>query len=161
MCRVDGTGHPGCDQGLLQKVRKGRGTRVALTAAHSSAVAEECIRVARRLHATPEWGSAVNDYACLKLSLVTEIVAEIPILQMQLEGSGGGKEAEETAGGGGRTDDFTAQQSSIVASLALIGGFDARPRLGGLVSTPDASRGVVCRIGARGKLLVQVGDHTN
>ena len=99
MCRVDGgTGHPaGClDQGLLQKVRKGRGTRVALTAAHSSAVAEECIRVARRLHATPEWGASVNDYACLKLSLVTEIVAEIPILQMQLEGSGGGgKEAEE------------------------------------------------------------------
>ena len=41
-----------CPQGLLQKVRKGRGTRVALTAAHSSAVAEECIRVARRLHAT-------------------------------------------------------------------------------------------------------------
>ena len=93
-------------------------------------------------------------------SLVTEIVAEIPILQMQLEGNGGGgKEAEEdgpTSAGGGRTDDFTAQQSSIVASLALIGGFDARPRLGGLVSTPDASRGVVCRIGARGKLLVQV-----
>ena len=161
MCRVDGgTGHPaGClDQGLLQKVRKGRGTRVALTAAHSSAVAEECIRVARRLHATPEWGASVNDYACLKLSLVTEIVADIPILQMQLEGSGGGgKEAEEDGlTSAGRTDDFTAQQSSIVASLALIGGFDARPRLGGLVSTPDASRGVVCRIGARGKLLVQV-----
>ena len=159
MCRVDGS-HYG-DQGLLQKVRKGRGTRVALTAAHSSTVAEECIRVVRKLHSTAEWGGKINDYACLKLSLVNEIVAEIPILQMQLEGSGRNREAastadpEETSTGG--RDDFTAQQSSIVASLALIGGFDARPRLGGLVSTPDAAgKGVVCRINVRGKLLVQL-----
>ena len=153
MCRVVDGSHYG-DQGLLQKVRKGRGTRVALTAAHSSTVAEECIRVVRKLHSTAEWSGKVNDYACLKLSLVNEIVAEIPILQMQLDG-GRSMDLEETSTGGGR-DDFTAQQSSIVASLALIGGFDARPRLGGLVSTPDAGKGVVCRISARGKLLVQL-----
>ena len=152
MCRVDGS-HYG-DQGLLQKVRKGRGTRVALTAAHSSTVAEECIRVVRKLHSTAEWGGKINDYACLKLSLVSEIVAEIPILQMQLEGGKAPTDLEDTSTGG--RDDFTAQQSSIVASLALIGGFDARPRLGGLVSTPDAGKGVVCRINARGKLLVQL-----
>ena len=125
-----------------------------------STVAEECIRVVRKLHSTAEWSGKINDYACLKLSLVNEIVAEIPILQMQLEGSGRNREAastdlEETSTGG--RDDFTAQQSSIVASLALIGGFDARPRLGGLVSTPDAAgKGVVCRINVRGKLLVQL-----
>ena len=48
MCRVDGS-HYG-DQGLLQKVRKGRGTRVALTASHSSTIVEECIRLIRILH---------------------------------------------------------------------------------------------------------------
>ena len=39
-----------------------------------------------------------------------------------------------------------------------MGGFDARPRLGGLVSTPDnaGGKGVVCRISAHGKLLVQL-----
>ena len=31
-----------------------------------------------------EWSVKLNDFICLKLSLIHEIVAEIPILQMQL-----------------------------------------------------------------------------
>ena len=151
MCSVDGA-HFG-DQGLLQKVRRGRGTRVALTAAHSSTIAEECVRLLRTLHALPHWTARLNEYVCLKLSLVNEIVAEIPILQMQLD--------EDDDCGGGR-DSFTPQQSSIMASLSLIGGFDARPRLGGTVvanagsADSAAARGVVCKINAHGKLLVQM-----
>ena len=64
---------PPTGQGLLQKVRKGRGTRVALTAAHSSAVAEECIRVVRKLHSTADWGAKINDFACLKLRYSVQI----------------------------------------------------------------------------------------
>lgn len=48
MCRTDGS-HYG-DQGLLQKVRRGRGTRVALSATHSSTIVEECIKLLRTLH---------------------------------------------------------------------------------------------------------------
>lgn len=142
MCRVDGS-HYG-DQGLLQKVKKGRGTRVALTASHSSSIVEECILLLRTLHNLSDWTNKINEYVCLKLSLVNEIVAEIPILQMQLDE----KEVEN----------FTLQQSSIMASLALIGGFDHRPRLGGMVINESGEKGVVCKINVHGKLLVQILD---
>jgi hypothetical protein len=143
MCRVDGA-HFG-DQGLLQKIRRGRGTRVALTAPHSSAIVEESVRLVRNLHALPKWAARINDFICLKLSLISEIVAEIPILQMQLM-------AEEP----GEGENFLLQQSSIVASLSVIGGFDSRPYLGGHVISDGGARGVVCRIGPRGRLLVQM-----
>ena len=48
MCKTDGS-HYG-DQGLLQKVKKGKGTRVSLSAPHSSTMAEECIKLLRTLH---------------------------------------------------------------------------------------------------------------
>lgn len=56
-------------------------------------------------------------------------------------------------------DSFVAQQSSIMASLALIGGFDKRPRLGGRVILADSGcSGLVSRINARGKILVRLLD---
>ena len=142
MCRTDGT-HYG-DQGLLQKVRKGRGTRVSLTASHSSTIAEECIKLLRTLHRLPTWNRRINEYICLKMNLVNEIVSEIPILQMQLaEGDG---------------ENFTAQQSAIISSLSIIGGFDSRPRLGGLVTTEDGASAVICGINVHGKVMVQTPD---
>ena len=82
------------------------GTRVALTASPSSTIVEECIAILRKLHQQQQqqralqqqpappigsgtnyiggWGQKINEYMCLKLSLVNEIVAEIPLLQMQL-----------------------------------------------------------------------------
>ena len=83
MCRIDGS-HFG-DQGLLQKVRKGRGTRVALTAPHSSTIVNELIHLLRILHSLGDWSGKINDYICLKLSLIHEIVAEIPILQVSFQ----------------------------------------------------------------------------
>ena len=62
-----------------------------------------------------EWSVKLNDFICLKLSLIHEIVAEIPILQMQLV-------PEDREG----LESFTSQQSAIVASLSFIGGFDPR-----------------------------------
>jgi E3 ubiquitin-protein ligase HERC2 len=139
MCRTDGS-HYG-DQGLLQKVRKGRGTRVALTASHSSTIVEECIKLLRTLHRLPPWNKRINDYICLKMSLVNEIVSEIPILQMQLEE--------------GDVENFTAQQSAIISSLSLMGGFDPRPRLGGAVVTDEGANGIICGINVHGKVVIQ------
>ena len=139
MCRIDGS-HFG-DQGLLQKVRKGRGTRVALTSPHSSTIVEELIALLRTLHSLPDWSAKINEYISLKLSLIHEIVAEIPILQMQLL-------PEDREG----LESFTTQQSAIIASLCLIGGFDPRPRLGGSLVLEPGMRGTVSRIDGRGIL---------
>jgi len=64
-------------------VRKGRGTRVALTASHSSTIVEESLRLLRTLHSFPQWTQKINEFICLKLGVVNEIVAEIPILQVR------------------------------------------------------------------------------
>ena len=81
---------------------------------------------------------------------VNEIVAEIPILQMQLP-----EEKDPACNCGRYSENFTGQQSSIMASLALIGGFDPRPRLGAVLN--DGS--VVKKIDKKGKLVVQMSDH--
>ena len=150
MCRTDGS-HYG-DQGLLQKVRRGRGTRVALSATHSSTIVEECIKLLRSLHRLPAWNSRINEYICLKMSFVNEIITEIPILQMQLTD-------------GDEGENFTCQQSSVISCLSLIGGFDSRPRIGGLIRLEDSSGGsnassaaVVCGVSRHGKLAIQLAD---
>ena len=149
MCRTDGS-HYG-DQGLLQKVRKGRGTRVALTATASSSIVEECIGILRRLHSSSKWNSKINEYMCLKLSLVNEIVAEIPLLQMQLPNE------TDICPSGNSDSNFISQQSSIMACLALIGGFDPRPRLGGSVMHLESGQiGVVRKMNVNGRLVMQM-----
>ena len=160
MCRVDGT-HYG-DQGLLQKVRKGRGTRVALTASQSSTIVQECIYLLRTLNENQKWSSKINEFICLKLSLINEIVSEIPILQMQLPDEQIDNFHNCSTTGGlsskGCLDNFLLQQSSIMASLALIGDFDPRPRLGGrvLLSNENSNVGVITKINDHGKLLIQI-----
>ena len=78
---------------------------MALTSPPSSTIVSELIHLLRVLHSNPglfvyifyhqlfvfinlfifsEWSVKLNDFICLKLSLIHEIVAEIPILQMQL-----------------------------------------------------------------------------
>ena len=81
---------------------------------------------------------------------VNEIVAEIPILQMQLP-----EEKDPACNCGRYSENFTSQQSAIMASLALIGGFDQRPRLGAVL----ADGGVVKKIDKKGKLVVQLNEH--
>ena len=118
---------------------------MSLTASHSSTVAEETIKLLRGLHRLPAWNKQINEFVCLKMSLVQEIVSEIAGLQMQLDQDG---EAVEN---------FTAQQSAIISSLSLIGGLDTRPRLGGRVNCDDGLAGVICGISAHGKVVVQAG----
>ena len=60
-------------------------------------------------------------------------------------------------------DNFLLQQSSIMASLALIGDFDPRPRIGGKVLLPNESSsvGVITKINMHGKLLIQLLEDTS
>ena len=127
---------------MLQKVKKGRGTRVSLTASHSSTIAEETIKLLRVLHRLPAWNKRINEFICLKMSLVNEIISEIAILQMQLQEGDG--------------ENFTAQQSAIISSLSLIGGFDCRPRLGGQIFSDDNQPGIICGINVHGKVVIQL-----
>ena len=78
------------------------------------------------------------------MNLVNEIVSEIPILQMQLEEGNG--------------ENFTSQQSAIISSLSMIGGFDSRPRLGGQVNSDDGSTAIICGINVHGKVMIQQSD---
>jgi len=50
------------------------------------------------------------------------------------------------------SENFTGQQSAIMASLAIIGGFDPRPRLGAVLN--DGA--VVKKIDKKGKLVTNV-----
>jgi E3 ubiquitin-protein ligase HERC2 len=42
--------------------------------------------------------------------------------------------------------------------LAVIGGVDSRPRLGGVVKIDDVGMGTISKITPRGKILVQMND---
>ena len=55
-------------------------------------------------------------------------------------------------------ENFTSQQSAIISSLSLIGGFDPRPRLGGQVMVDDSVPGVICGINAHGKVIIQLSS---
>ena len=46
-------------------------------------------------------------------------------------------------------------QGPVMAVLAVIGGVDSRPRLGGLVQHKEWGLGTVCRIAPNGKVTVQ------
>lgn len=46
-------------------------------------------------------------------------------------------------------------QAAVMAALAVIGGVDERPRLGGLVQHEDYGQGTVARIMPNGKVTVQ------
>lgn len=53
-----------------------------------------------------------------------------------------------------RSDD-PSTQGAVMAVLAVIGGVDSRPRLGGLVQHKEWGLGTVCRIAPNGKVTIQ------
>lgn len=54
--------------------------------------------------------------------------------------------------------DPPSNQAAILAVLAVIGGVDSRPRLGGLVNHEEFGVGTVSKITPNGKVLVQFSD---
>ena len=55
--------------------------------------------------------------------------------------------------------DDPSTQGAVMAVLAVIGGVDSRPRLGGLVQHKEWGLGTVCRIAPNGKVTVQCVEH--
>lgn len=55
---------------------------------------------------------------------------------------------------------MAADEASVLAMMAIIGGVDSRPRLGGVVKIDDVGTGTVSKITPRGKILVQMNDGT-
>ena len=59
------------------------------------------------------------------------------------------------------TEDLSQSQSTAMAALAVIGGVDGRPRLGGLVRHDDYGEGTVARIMPNGKVTVQFHNNNH
>lgn len=55
---------------------------------------------------------------------------------------------------------LATDEASILAMMAVIGGVDSRPRLGGVVKIDDAGIGTISKITPRGKILIQMSDGT-
>lgn len=53
---------------------------------------------------------------------------------------------------------MATDEPSVLAIIAVIGGVDNRPRLGGVVKIDDNGTGTICKITPRGKILVQMND---
>lgn len=56
--------------------------------------------------------------------------------------------------------DESSGQGSVMAVLAVIGGVDSRPRLGGLVHHKDWGQGTISRIAPNGKVTIQYDDQS-
>jgi E3 ubiquitin-protein ligase HERC2 len=107
--------------------------RVCVTATYTSTVGEEMVALIRRLHALEVWNPHINAY----------ITNALPIIISVLSPRQG-------------NDTLTLEQAgTILAVLAVIGGVDSRPRLGGQVHHDTHDLGTVSRITPKGKVIVQ------
>ncbi|GFS15828.1 E3 ubiquitin-protein ligase HERC2, partial [Elysia marginata] len=112
---------------------------VSMTATYTSTMAEEVIALLRRLHTLPVWNGAINRFISLQLPSIISLLAERRTHAIESEGESG-------------------QTALMMAALALIGGVDSRLRLGSCARHEEHGRGTVCRITAKGRLLVQFAN---
>ncbi|CAG7818352.1 unnamed protein product [Allacma fusca] len=124
---------------FLQKQDQFLKLTVPMTAPHSSTVVEECITLIRTLHSLRGWHSIINSFLYSK------------VLQLSQISFTSLKEAGD--------DDTVMVDNYICASLAIIGGYDFRLRIGGLISIKDSTgidqSGILCRISPSGKVYAQ------
>ncbi|XP_077868707.1 E3 ubiquitin-protein ligase HERC2-like [Saccoglossus kowalevskii] len=123
------------------KKKKHPKAQVSLTASFSSTVAEEIVSLLRKLHSLESWNPLINQFISNGLRLISDMVSDRPVVL-----------SAETP-----DDDSSVlkNQGEVMAILAVIGGIDARPRLGGLVRHKEWGLGTIARIAASGKLTVQ------
>ncbi|KAK7486952.1 hypothetical protein BaRGS_00021768, partial [Batillaria attramentaria] len=108
--------------------------RVSVTATYTSTVAEEMVVLLQKLHSLEVWNPHINIYMAAKLPAI------IDALDSNSQDSDAAN--PDTAG-------------TILAVLAIIGGVDSRPRLGGQVRHETHGLGTVARITPQGKIHVQ------
>ncbi|XP_014679282.1 PREDICTED: LOW QUALITY PROTEIN: E3 ubiquitin-protein ligase HERC2-like, partial [Priapulus caudatus] len=99
-----------------------------LTASFSSCVvAEELVCLLRTLHALPAWNDKINDYIVSRLSRLSELLSPQPPCDAPVDE--------------GATSPAGSLPHSLMAILAVVGGVDARPRLGALVQQEEQGVG--------------------
>lgn len=131
------------DPAISATGRKVPGTCVAITSTHSSTVVEAVVSLVRTLHALPVWNGVINDSITERLSLVAQLLSDLSQFQFKVEDC--------------RPGSLVGQATGVAASLAIIGGVDTRPRLGGNVFLEDGCLGTIARIGHH-KVYVQPHD---
>ncbi|XP_074649618.1 E3 ubiquitin-protein ligase HERC2-like [Tubulanus polymorphus] len=118
--------------------RNRRNSRVAvsMTASYSSTLAEELVTLLRKLHSLDSWNGIINNFIVSKLFIVNDVLQ--------------------------KTDQFTQdsnkEQEEVMAVLAVIGGVDRRPRLGGIICHENYGGGTISKISANGKISVHFFD---
>ncbi|KAL5011340.1 hypothetical protein ScPMuIL_009891 [Solemya velum] len=118
-------------------------TPVSVTASYTSTVAEEIVTLLRKLHSLDCWNPQINLYIKSQLSLIPDMV---------VDRSGKTQKAISP-----NNVDFDSQ-ATVLAVLALIGGVDSRPRLGGLIKHEEMGYGTIAKITAKGKIQVQFSE---
>ncbi|XP_052077229.1 E3 ubiquitin-protein ligase HERC2-like isoform X2 [Mytilus californianus] len=141
------------DPTLLPQIdypRKGHKQRapVSLTASYTSTIAEEIITLIRKLHTHDIWNLYINNFITEHLSLITDMVIDKP---RSSEFQDEDQPFEDN------TSPFP-NQPAVMAAMAVTGGIDNRPHLGGTVKHPTNGLGVVTKITPKGKIHVQFGS---
>ncbi|XP_048589232.1 E3 ubiquitin-protein ligase HERC2 isoform X2 [Nematostella vectensis] len=135
-----------------EKGRRGRRKPKApasISATYSSTVAEELVALLRRLHSLDDWNQPINTFISQRLGGIALMTS-----------SPGESEEGEPAQIPSEAFDDPSAQGPVMAVLAVIGGVDSRPRLGGLVTHKDWGLGTVSRIAPNGKVTVQSKNHS-
>ncbi|KAK4294466.1 hypothetical protein Pmani_032901 [Petrolisthes manimaculis] len=128
------------DPAITASSKKCGGACVAMTSTHSSTVVEAVVLLVRTLHSLPVWNAVINDAITERLGLVTHLLSDLSQFQIKVDDC--------------RPGSLVGQATGIAASLVIIGGMDARPRLGGDVVLEEGGLGTIARIGQH-KVYVQ------
>ncbi|KAK8398901.1 hypothetical protein O3P69_004178 [Scylla paramamosain] len=128
------------DPAISATNKKSHGSCVAITSTHSSTVSEAIVSLVRTLHALPVWNSVINEAIVERLGLVAQLLSDLSQFQFKVDDCHPGS--------------LACQATGIAASLAIIGGIDVRPRLGGEVALEEGLLGTIARIGQH-KVYVQ------
>lgn len=113
---------------------------VLLTQSHSSTLAQEIVDLLRCLHNIVGWNQVLNAILTQKLNLAAHFINDRSLTAMFNEGNASDQ-----------------QQFMVIACLNVIGAWDTRPRIGGVVEI-EGSVGSVVRVSPKGKLCVQMWD---
>jgi E3 ubiquitin-protein ligase HERC2 len=116
---------------------------LTFTASYSSTIAEEMIALLRSLHTLPAWNTLINYHISHNLQSVSQLVAEGPsVMRKRVPAPFESKEVQY----GSVSPRELGLYGNILAILAVIGGADPRPRVGGVVQHDEFGSGTIAAI---------------
>ncbi|XP_048243824.1 E3 ubiquitin-protein ligase HERC2-like isoform X1 [Haliotis rufescens] len=117
---------------------------VSITASYTSTITEEIVALLRKLHSLDTWNIHINKFIERQLPRIVDLIQDRPTQPPPSDDSRLGQDQETVA--------------IVMAVLAMIGGVDNRPRLGGLVLHDGYGVGTISKITPKGKIHVQFHD---